>query len=54
MFIEVGNRTMQGILTGCVGAEPHNSVKPTQLSYNSKSGQSPTLTSAKNVEMILI
>ena len=30
MFIEVGNQTMQGILTGSVGAEPHNSVKPTQ------------------------
>ena len=30
MFIEVGNQTMPGILSGCVGAGRQNSVKPTQ------------------------
>ena len=52
MFIEVGNQTMPGILTGCVGAGPHNSVKPTQYHSILKVRKVPNISEKKNVEMV--
>ena len=52
MFIEVGNQTVPGILSGCVGAGRQNSVISHAISYNSKSGENPTY-QWKNVEMVI-
>lgn len=51
-FVEIGNQTMTGILSGCAGVGPHNSVKPTQCHTFPKMGKVPH-TSEKNVEMII-
>ena len=53
MFIEVGNQTMPGILSGCVGAGQQNSVSPTQYHTILKVSKVPG-TSEKNVEIILM
>ena len=53
MFIEVGNQTRPGILSGCVGAGQRNSVKPTQYhTIFKKWGKSHTLVK-KIVEMVI-
>ena len=47
MFIEVGNQTMPGILSGCVGAGRQNSVKPTQYHTILKVGKIPHISEKK-------
>ena len=53
MFIEVGNQTVLGILTGCVGVGRQNSVKPTQYHPILKVGKVPHISEKKNVEIVI-